>query len=65
MRSGRKVCKKWSDGFWTRTIIQIPTKTLLLLFGQLTMFLEICMQIFSLVFALSRQINKVKVYENN
>jgi len=29
------------------------------------MFLEICMQIYSVVFALSRQINKQKVYENN
>jgi len=27
IRSGRKVCKKWSDGFWTQTITQIPTKT--------------------------------------
>ena len=29
------------------------------------MFLEICMKIYSVVFALSRQINKQKVYENN
>jgi len=29
------------------------------------MILEICMNIFSVVFALSRQINKQKVYENN
>jgi len=29
------------------------------------MFLEICMQIFSVVFALSRQIDKQKVCENN
>jgi len=29
------------------------------------MFLEICMQIYSVVFALSRQINKQKVYEIN
>jgi len=29
------------------------------------MFPEICMQIFSVVFALSRQINKQKVCENN
>jgi len=29
------------------------------------MYLEICMQIYSLVFALSRQINKQKVCENN
>ena len=28
------------------------------------MFLEICMQIYSVVFALSRQINKQKVGEN-
>ena len=29
------------------------------------MFFEICMQIYSVVFALSRQINKEKVRENN
>jgi len=29
------------------------------------MFLEICMQIYSVVFALSRQINKQKVCKNN
>jgi len=29
------------------------------------MFLEICMQIYSMVFALSRQINKQKVCENS
>jgi len=29
------------------------------------MFLEICMQIYSVVFALSRQINKQKVYKHN
>jgi len=29
------------------------------------MFLEICMQIYSVVFALSRQINKQKVCENH
>jgi len=29
------------------------------------MFLEICMQIYSVLFALSRQINKQKVCENN
>jgi len=29
------------------------------------MFLEICMQIYSVVFALSRKINKQKVSENN
>jgi len=27
MRSGRKVCKKWCDGFWTQTITQILTET--------------------------------------
>ena len=65
MRSGRKVCKKWWDGFWMQTITQIPTKTLLSLFGPFTMFLEICMQIHSAVFGTSRQINKQKVCENN
>jgi len=29
------------------------------------MFLEICMQIYSVVFALSRQINKQKVCKND
>jgi len=29
------------------------------------MFFEICMQIYSVVFALGRQINKQKVCENN
>jgi len=29
------------------------------------MSLEICMQIYSLAFALGRQINKQKVWENN
>jgi len=29
------------------------------------MFLEICMQIYSVVFTLSQQINKQKVCENN
>jgi len=45
---------------------QIPTKTYLLLFGQFTMFLvlELFMQIHSVVFALSRQMNKQKVCEN-
>ena len=37
---------------------QIPTETYLLSFGPFTMFLEICMQIHSVLFALSRQINK-------
>jgi len=39
---------------------EIPTKSQLLLFGPFTMFLEICMQINSVVFALNRQINKQK-----
>ena len=62
MRSGRNVCKRWRDGFWTQTITQIPTETYC---GPFTMFLEICMQIHSVVFALSQQINKQKVCENN
>jgi len=37
----------------------------LLLFGPFTTFLEICIQIYSVVFALSRQINTQKVCENN
>ena len=36
-----------------------------LLFDPFTMFLEICMQIYSVVFSFSRQINKQKVCENN
>jgi len=36
-----------------------------LLFGPFTMFLEICLQIHSVAFALSQQINKQKVRENN
>jgi len=44
---------------------QIPTKSQLILFGPFTMFLEICMQIHSVVFALSRQINKQKACKNN
>jgi len=35
------------------------------LFGPFTMLLEICMQIYSMVFALSRQINKQKVCQNS
>ena len=37
----------------------------LLPFGPFTMFLEICMQSYSMVFAFSRQINKQKVCENS
>jgi len=37
----------------------------LLVFGPFTMFLEICIQIYFVAFALSRQINKEKVNENN
>jgi len=40
-------------------------QNLVLLFGPFTMFLEICMQIYFVVFALRRQINKQKVCENN
>jgi len=40
-------------------------KPILLLFGLFTMFLEICMQIYSVVFASSRQINNQKVCENS
>jgi len=41
-----------------QTIIQIPTKTKLLLFGPFTMLLEIRMQINSMALALSGQIDK-------
>ena len=60
MRSGGKVCKKWWVGSWIQTINQIPTKTLLFLFGPFTIFLEICVQILWVVFASSREINKQK-----
>jgi len=56
---------KSGDGFWTQTITQILTKTYPLLFGPFMRFLEICIQIYSAVFALSRQIDKQKVCENN
>jgi len=46
-------------------MIQILTKTYLLLFGPFTMFLEFRMQIYSVVFALSRQISRIKACENN
>jgi len=39
-------------------------QNLIINFGPFTMFLAICMQIYSVVFALSRQINKQKEYEN-
>jgi len=39
-------------------ITQIPTKTQLLLFDPFTMFLKIFVQIHSVVFTLSRQIDK-------
>jgi len=58
--AGQKVCKKWWNGFWIQTSTQSPTKTELLLFGPFAMFLEICMQIHSVIFVLSRQINKQK-----
>jgi len=60
MCSGRKVCKKWWDGFWMQKTTQIPNKTYLQLFGPFTMLFELCMQIHSVVFALSRQIIKQK-----
>ena len=46
-----------------QAITQILTKTWLLLFGPFTMLLEICMQMNSVLLALSRQINKQKVCE--
>jgi len=44
-----------------QAITQIFTKNLIITFDPFTMFLEICMQIHSVVFALSRSINKLKV----
>jgi len=40
-------------------------QNLIINFGTFTVCLEICMQIHSVVFALSRQVNKQKVRENN
>ena len=40
-------------------------QNLIITFGPFTMFLEICMQIYSMSFAISRQINKQKVCENS
>jgi len=42
-----------------------PTKILLLHFGPFTMYLEICMQIHYVVFALRQKINKQRVCEDN
>ena len=39
-------------------------QNIIITFGPFTMFFEICMQIYSVVFALSRQINRQKVCEN-
>jgi len=64
MRSGRKVCKMWWDGFWMETKTQISTKPNYYFFSPFAMLIEICMQIYSVVFALSRQINKQKVCGN-
>jgi len=65
MRSGRKVGKKRREDFWTQTMTQIPSKTYLLQFDLFIMFLEVYMQIYAVVFALRRQINKQKVCQNN
>jgi len=40
-------------------------RNLIITFGSFAMFLQIFMQIHSMVFALSQQINKQKVCENN
>jgi len=61
MGSGRKVRKK-------RWFLDVDNDTdshrnLIISFGPSTMFLEICMQIHSVVFGLSRQINKKKYAE--
>jgi len=45
--------------------MEIPPEIELLLFGPFTTFLEICMQTYSVEYALRRQINKQKVCENN
>ena len=49
----------WRDGSFYQNLI------ITFLAHLHTMFLEICMQIYSVVFALSRQIDKQKVCENN
>jgi len=40
-------------------------QNLIITFWPITVFLEICMQIHSVIFALSRQINKQEVCEGN
>jgi len=40
-------------------------QNIIITFGPFTTFFEICMQIYSVVFALSQKINKQKVCENN
>jgi len=45
--------------------IQHSHQSLIITFGPFTIFVEFCMQIHSVEFALSRQINKQKVCENN
>jgi len=44
---------------------QNSDQNIIITFGPFTMFLEICMQVYSVVFALSRQINKQTVCKNN
>ena len=48
-----------------QTITQIPTKTHYFFLAHLQCVLEVWMQIHSVVFAFSRQINKQEVCENN
>jgi len=40
-------------------------QNLIITFGSFTMFFELCMQIYFVVFALSQQINKQKLCKNN
>jgi len=40
-------------------------QNLIITFDPFTMFLEVCMQIHSVVFALSRQINKQNIFEHS
>ena len=63
MRSGRKVCKSGEMVSRCRRYPRFPPKPNYYFLAKL--FLEMFMHIHSVVFALSRQINKQKICENN
>jgi len=65
MRSGWRGCKKVVRWFLDADDNPDSLQNLIISFSPFTKFLEICMQILSVVFALSRQINNQKLRENN